>query len=193
MKKLLLGVCLMLASFVLNAASITIGNPSVTTSGFFSPTVTQAYQSSTLRIDDVRSGYLLGGPISVAWELEAIQDTRFSLGVFGSGTYGMNGSLLLGPWTVSILNGQGEVLTTGVLGSVFDDLVLQAGDTITAVVAGSIRLIGSRSFTTTLFLSNLESVELPLPAAIWLFGSVLLGGWAVRRRSQKRVRLICTA
>ncbi|KGK41040.1 hypothetical protein LH51_17685 [Nitrincola sp. A-D6] len=182
MKKLMLCVVLMVISFTLNAATISISNPTVTAAGLFSPTVTNTHLSSTLRMDHFRSGYLLGGPVSVAWDLEAAQDSRFSLGVFGSGTYGMHGSLLKGPWTVSILDSEGAVLKSGKLGSVFDALLLKAGDSITAVVSGSIRLIGSKSFSTTLFLSNIEVSEVPLPAAVWLFGSVLLGGLALRRR-----------
>lgn len=185
MKKLMLCVMLMVLSFTLNAATISIGNPTVTAAGLFSPKVTNTYLSSTLRIDNIKSGYLFGGPVSVAWDLAATKDSRFSLGMFGNGTYGMHGSLFKGPWTVSVLDGEGTVLKSGILGSVFDDLVLKTGDTITAVVSGTIRLIGSKSFTTGLFLTNVT--ETPLPAAVWLFGSVLLGGLAMRRRKAKQM------
>ncbi|WP_417585094.1 hypothetical protein [Nitrincola sp.] len=186
MKKLLLGLFLMVASFAVSAASISIGNPTVSPGNFYigSPGYTNTALTDTLRTDTIQSGYaILGGQLSTSWELSSDVDASFSLGVSGVGTSGM------ASWTVSILSSGGDLLTSGSLGSVFENLMISAGDTLTAVIAGTIssNIFASKSFSASLSLSSIQIAETPLPAAIWLFGSVLLGGLAMRRRKAQQV------
>lgn len=189
MKKMLLALVLMLASFAVSAASISIGNPTVSPGNFYigSPGYTNTTLTDTLRTDTIQSGYaIFGGPLSTSWELSSDVDASFSLGVSGTGTSGM------ASWTVSILNSGGDLLTSGSLGSVFESLMISAGDTLTAVIAGTIssNIFASKSFSASLALSSIQIAETPLPAAIWLFGSVLLGGLAMRRRKAQQVAAV---
>ncbi|QEW06234.1 hypothetical protein [Nitrincola iocasae] len=189
MKKMLLALVLMLASFAVSAASISIGNPTVSPGNFYigSPGYTNTTLTDTLRTDTIQSGYaILGGQLSTSWALSSDVDASFSLGVSGTGTSGM------ASWTVSILNSGGDLLTSGSLGSVFESLMISAGDTLTAVIAGTIssNIFASKSFSASLALSSIQIAETPLPAAIWLFGSVLLGGLAMRRRKAQQVAAV---
>ncbi|KGK42905.1 hypothetical protein LH51_04045 [Nitrincola sp. A-D6] len=186
MQKLLLGLILMMASFAVSAAPITIGNPTVSPGSFYwgTPGFTNTALTDTLRTDTIQSGYaILGGPLSTSWQLSSDVDASFSLGVNATGTSGMSS------WTVSILNSGGDLLTSGSLGSVFAGLMISAGDTLTAVIAGAMSFnpFASKSFTTSLALSNIQIAETPLPAAVWLFGSVLMGGLALRRRKARQM------
>lgn len=186
MKKMLFGLVLMMASFAVSAATISIGNPTVTPGSFYlgTPGYSNSLLTDTQRTDTINSGYaLLGGSLTTSWVLSSDVDASFSLGVSGSGASGMNS------WTVSILSSGGALLASGALGSVFENLMIAAGDTLTAVVAGTIssNIFASKSYTASLSLSNIAVSEVPLPAAVWLFGSVLMGAVALRRRKARQV------
>lgn len=188
MKKMLFGLVLMMASFAVSAATISIGNPTVTPGNFHlgTPGYSNSLLTDTQRTDTINSGYLTawaGGSLATSWVLSSDVDASFSLGVSGSGTSGMNS------WTVSILSSGGALLASGTLGSVFENLMIAAGDTLTAVVAGTISssIFASKSYTASLSLSNIAVSEVPLPAAVWLFGSVLMGAVALRRRKARQV------
>ncbi|WP_151669197.1 hypothetical protein [Nitrincola schmidtii] len=167
MKKILLGVLLMLVSSIAASASITI-SPSTTnfTSG-------SSLESSSNGIGSIQWDITAGG------DIDSYVSLNFDLSVSGSGQISDSNN-----WTVSILNSASETIFSGSLGQTFN-ILLTAGNTITAIVAGEVRRGSLSAYTATLTINNFSTQvsEVPLPAAVWLFGSVLLGGIALRRRA----------
>ena len=193
MKKLLIGAVMMMISSIVVAAPITIGNPSVTSSG--NPTFNNNSNTGLERVDQINTNvpnFSLQRDITSSWNIEASENTSFTLDLsVSSNSTWLLSSIDTGNWQVSILDtANNTVLTTNSLGSSFD-LTLLAGQSITAMIAGSIALGEVRTFTSTLTISDLSVSEVPLPAAVWLFGSVLLGGLAMRRKvAQKRLEAV---
>jgi len=191
MKKLLLGVVLMLVSSIATSATITIGNPVTQNSGAFTstPTFTNITNTTTTRTDTINTGIngfavfvgLSSGDFTTSWNISSNENVGFTLDLTSNHTNRSN-------WSISIFDTVSETLSTYAYGSSFD-LVMSAGNSIVVSVLGSIGAIQAKSFNTTLSISNLEVSEVPLPAAVWLFGSVLLGGLAFRRKAAQKRQL----
>ncbi|WP_151669227.1 hypothetical protein [Nitrincola schmidtii] len=161
MKKLILGAVLMLASFVVSAASVSItpvsGAIQLSAGDYYQAGNTSTFQ---LELNGIDTGIAsVGFTASLSdWSYSLFEGTDTSgTPAFSAGTFVANSA-------------QGFSLT--MVSSVIYSLVL-SGDVGT-----------SFGFLTT-FNVPIEVSEVPLPAAVWLFGSVLLGGLAMRRRSQK--------
>ncbi|KGK42903.1 hypothetical protein LH51_04035 [Nitrincola sp. A-D6] len=168
MKKFLLGVMLMLASFAASAASVSITNPTVTTGS--GGVVTFAVPGTQYTFG---SNFVAGEAVSVSMDTEltgaALAQVDFSV------------SSTLVNWTFSIFDGLSTtVLTSGnnantLVSSLF---TMMSGTVYNIIITGTAAIT---SFTVGFSYPPAIS-EVPLPAAIWLFGSVLLGGLAMRRR-----------
>lgn len=171
MKKFLLGAMLMLASFAASAASVSITNPTVTMGS-----------GNVLSIELPGTQYTFGSEfvegeaVSLSWSSEL---TGAALGLVD-----FNVSSTLVDWSLSIFDG----ISTTVLSS--DNLANTAVSSLFTMASGTVYSI---IMTGTAAISSFNVgfayppavSEVPLPAAVWLFGSVLLGGLAMRRRSQK--------
>ncbi|MFN3880752.1 MAG: hypothetical protein ACK4L8_04900 [Nitrincola lacisaponensis] len=188
MKRLMTGIVLLLASTLASAATVTISNP-VAVTGFEGDQSSVPVSSFFTTDTSVTASFLDG--------MNAYQPFRIELDVLTSVTGALSFDLAtsVDEWAVSIVNTATNVVTE--LGSWF--VLNQAGqltgllaeveaDTVYKLVVYGDYLHDmdfSRDFTLTL--SNIALSEVPLPAAVWLFGSVLLGGLALRRKRQKSV------
>ncbi|KDE39222.1 hypothetical protein ADINL_2351 [Nitrincola lacisaponensis] len=186
MKRLMTGIVLLLASTLASAATVTISNP-VAVTGFEGDQSSVPVSSFFTTDTSVTASFLDG--------MNAYQPFRIELDVITSVTGALSFDLAtsVDEWAVSIVNTATNVVTE--LGSWF--VLNQAGqltgllaeveaDTVYKLVVYGDYLHDmdfSRDFTLTL--SNIALSEVPLPAAVWLFGSVLLGGLALRRKRQK--------
>ena len=160
MKKLILGLVLMLSSFMVNAASVTI-SPTLTSWGGYT-TGLQDFEVFQLSQDSFSLG-------QATVELTtSLNDWSFSL-YSGTDVENTNSLILSGG---TILSNVKTSFTFSMIG----------GEIYSLMVSGS---RGDNPSFTTAFTLPVEVSEVPLPAAVWLFGSVLLGGLAMRRRSQK--------
>lgn len=186
MKRFMTGVVLLLASTLASAATVTISNPVAVTG--IEGDQSSVPVSSFFTTDTSATASFLDG-------MNAFQPFRIELDVLTSATGALSFDLAtsVDEWAVSIVNTATNVVTE--LGSWF--VLNQAGqltgllaeveaDTVYKLVVYGDYLYDmgtSRDFTLTL--SNIALSEVPLPAAVWLFGSVLLGGLALRRKRQK--------
>ncbi|WP_417585090.1 hypothetical protein [Nitrincola sp.] len=170
MKKLLLGAVLMLASFAVSAASVSITNPTTTGSGsvmsFTAPDIQYTFGS----------GFEAGESVSLSWDTEltgaALAQTNFSV------------TSTLVDWSLSIFDGVNTTVLTSdnLANTLVSSLFTMASGTVYSIIMSGTAAISS--FTVGFSYPPAVS-EVPLPAAVWLFGSVLLGGLALRRRSRK--------
>jgi hypothetical protein len=187
MKKLLLGVVLMLVSSIATSATISIGNPTITNSNLLIGPNSNLVSSQELsRIDTINSNLWLGGTVRAEWNILASNDSSFTLNMISNHSNRAN-------WTVSIFDMVTGSWNDYSYGTAFD-IALAAGNSIKVAMTGIIArsFLQSKSFNTTLNVSgltNLEVSEVPLPAAVWLFGSVLLGGLAFRRKAAQKRQL----
>lgn len=163
MKKLILAAVLMFASFAVNAASV--------------------------NITPVSGAVLVANGDGVYFQLGS--ESTFQLALEGASQAIANISFTasLSDWSYSLFEGTNTavsaMLTDGVFGA-----NTQQGFTLTMLSSAVYTLVLSGNAGTSIgFITNFdvpfEVSEVPLPAAVWLFGSVLLGGLAMRRRSQK--------
>lgn len=187
MKKLLIGVVLMLASSLATSATISISNPTVTNSNLIiGPSSSLVSNQGSFRTDTINSNLFLGGTFRAEWNIEASNDSSFTLDMTSTHSNRTN-------WSVSIFDVASGVWNSYNYGSSFD-LVMTAGNSLKVAMTGAISssIFQAKSFDTTLSISNLTNLEVsevPLPAAVWLFGSVLLGGLAVRRKAAQKRQL----
>ena len=170
MKKLILGAVLMLASFAVSAASFNISNPTVTGSGV----VFSATDNGVTAIAPL--GTTAGA--TFAGQLVGAASATANFEVFVTG---------LTNWSFSVVNN----VTNEVVGSLSNQTTVGEFVAVSATVLGSAiySLVFSGTVTNPLYVNAtfvpVALSDVPLPAAVWLFGSVLLGGLAMRRRSQK--------
>ncbi|QEW06235.1 hypothetical protein [Nitrincola iocasae] len=171
MKKLLLGAVLMLASFAVSAASVSITNPTVTTgsgnvASFTAPDIQYTFGSA----------FDAGEAVSLSW------DTELTGAALAQANFSVSSTLV--DWSLSIFDGLNETVLTSnnAANTLVSSLFTMASGTVYNIVMTGTAAISS--FTVGFSYPPAVS-EVPLPAAVWLFGSVLLGGLALRRRSRK--------
>lgn len=171
MKKFLLGTVMMLAAFTASAASVSITNPTVTTGSGELLEVTIPSVQYTFGSD-----FAAGEAVALTW------DTQLTGAALGLVDFSLSSTLA--NWSMSIFDGMNEtVLTSGNAANTFvSSLFTMTGGTVYNII-----MTGTAAITSfSVGFSYPPSVsEVPLPAAVWLFGSVLLGGLALRRRSKK--------
>ncbi|KGK41301.1 hypothetical protein LH51_16100 [Nitrincola sp. A-D6] len=185
MKRIITGMLLLLVSALASAASVTISNPTATTGvdEYNVPVASFVTTDTTATLNLVDGG------------LDAFQPFAIELDLLTSatGTLSFDMATSLDEWTVSIVNTVTNITTQ--LGNWFvPDLAGELTGLTTDVESGiAYKLLvfggyakdplgSSRNFNLTM--SNIEVSEVPLPAAVWLFGSVLLGGLALRRKKR---------
>lgn len=183
MKRLMTGIVLLLASTLASAATVTISNPVAVTGAANAPVSLTAFSPTDTSAIATFQGFNALQPFAV--ELDVLTSA--------TGTLSFDLATTVVEWSVSIVNTATN--TTTLLGSWWNDgLVGGLTDLTTEVEAGTVYkllVFGSRSWDgnagrdMTVSLSNIALSEVPLPAAVWLFGSVLLGGLALRRKRQK--------
>lgn len=171
-KKIILGTLLLVASFVTSAASVSITNPSV---------ILGEATVSTLLIPGklfTFAGDVTPGATSIAWEAELT-------GAY-SATVNLVTSATLNDWTVSIL-GTGAGSVGNAIGTeTTTPFTIYSGTVYTIVVSGIAALDHfSVAFNYPPVLTDIVS-EVPVPAAVWLFGSVIAGAFAMRRRAANK-------
>ncbi|KGK43342.1 hypothetical protein LH51_00575 [Nitrincola sp. A-D6] len=170
MKKLLLGAMLMLASFATSAASVSIGNATSTGSGLLTQVTTPTIQYT------FGSNFETGEAVAIAWDTQLTGASQALVDFSVSST--------LADWSMSIFDGVNETqLTSGNAANTFIPTLF----TMTSGTLYNLIMTGTAAITSfTVGFTYPPSVsEVPLPAAVWLFGSVLFGGLALRRRSRK--------
>ena len=188
MKQAIMLTVLLLFSVVSNAASIEIGNP-VAYSGPEDASV-KLLQSSTISNSYVEAifeeNFELGQRFSVGFELAPSVDGFLSVDI---------GATLQRGWDVTIIDQLNNPVFSG--SSTGLDLVhvnsslMQAGSVYNLLVSGR-EFVGSQSLRgLTITMENIQVSEVPLPAAVWLFGTALLGGLALRRK-RNQVKLAKT-
>ncbi|KGK42904.1 hypothetical protein LH51_04040 [Nitrincola sp. A-D6] len=182
MKKLLLGAMLMLASFAVSAASINLTSTSVTNSTGYHDHGSISVDNGTLTSFSTIVSNDATGPFSAEWDVVA--DTSYS--IFGDIDVSVTAS---DDWTLSVLSPGLVVLDTftsnQIVGSSAHGPIsvnLIGGLVYTFMMEGTFTGVP----TTTIQFVSAGLTETPLPAAVWLFGSVLLGGLAMRRRNKSR-------
>lgn len=208
MKKMLFGLMLMWVSAVVSAATISISEFPKTDS-YQVATISKVTFTDTFREYNLSTNAATGnlsGPIEVWWDLSSDVDANFNIAMNASASGGLNSS-----WGVSVLNSANEQLFSGGLGQV-GNIDIKAGETLKALISGNFSDVmrffswgdkdksckfkcsdphpepGLSAFNASISLSDITKVEVPpvsevpLPAAVWLFGSALLGGFAVRRK-----------
>jgi hypothetical protein len=170
MKKILLGAMLMLASFTASAASVSIANATSTGSGLLTQVTIPTIQYT------FGSDFQTGEAVSISWDTELTGSSKSLVDFSVSST--------LADWSLSIFDGANTTqLTSGNAANTFiPSLFTMASGTVYNII-----MTGTAAITSfTIGFTYPPSVsEVPLPAAVWLFGSVLLGGLALRRRSKK--------
>jgi len=179
MKKLLLGVVLMLATFAVNAASVQVGNP-VFDMSFNSATGQGTQLLSNSNFSAQGFNPVVGSNVGFVFdgELTGISAAVANFVVSVSG---------LTNWSFSLVNTETQTTQTLLSGIAGSNGLLSAPATVFSGVAYQVVFQGvsdAATFASVVF-SPVELSEVPLPAAVWLFGSVLMGGLAMRRRSQK--------
>lgn len=170
MKKFLLGAILMMASFSALAGSISITNPTTTGSGLLTEVTIPTIQ------------YTLGSDFNTNEAVELFWDAELTGAALGLVDFTVSSSLA--NWSLSIFDGLEEtVLSTGnQQNSIVTTMFTMTGNTVYNIIMTGTAAI--TSFTVG-FTYPPSIAEVPLPAAVWLFGSILMGGLAMRRRSLK--------
>ncbi len=182
MKRIITGMVLLLASAFTSAASVTISNPTAVTGASNFPVSLTSFATT----DTSAVATFIG--------LDTLQSFAVEMDVLTSatGTLSFDISTTVDEWTVSILNTSTNVATvlgswwSGGLFGGFTGLTseVEAGTVYKLLVFGDESWDGNAGRDITVSLSNIELSEVPLPAAVWLFGSVLLGGLAMRRKKR---------
>ena len=170
MKKLILGAVLMFASFAASAASFNINNPIVTGTG----TVFSQTDNGVTALAPV--GSIAGA--SFTGQLVGAASATANFAVFVNG---------LTNWSFSVIDNATNSVVDSIIGQTTTGTLVPVS---VSVLGGAIySLVFTGSVTDPLYVNAtfvpVALSDVPLPAAVWLFGSVLLGGIAMRRRSQK--------
>ncbi|WP_417585092.1 hypothetical protein [Nitrincola sp.] len=176
MKKFLLGAMLLLVSFAASAASVSISNPVATTgSGDLTPVVIPTVQYT------FGTDFEVGELVSLSWDTEL---TGAAMGLVD-----FNVSSTLVNWSLSIFDG---ITTTELTSNNDANTLVSSLFTMASGTVYNIIMTGTAAITsfTVGFSYPPEVSEVPLPAAVWLFGSVLLGGLALRRRKAQQVAVV---
>ncbi|WP_191905834.1 hypothetical protein [Nitrincola iocasae] len=170
MKKFLLGAMLMLVSFTASAGSVSITNPTSAGSGVLSLVTVPSVQYT------FGSEFAAGESVALSW------DTQLTGASLGLVDFSVASTLV--NWSLSIFDGLNEtVLTSGNPANVrVSSLFSMTGDTVYNLLMTGTSAITSFAVG---FSYPPDVSEVPLPAAVWLFGSVLFGGLALRRRTRK--------
>ena len=167
MKKWLISLVLCFAPIYVNAASFTLDNPVISQGSVFAvPGLEGQY---IFAFDQVATG-------SVTLTLDAMLtgavDRVLDLKV----------TSYLQNWSLSFID-----QTQGLSTSLIQNSMLDTHNLRVAMLAGSVY---QWVFTgvTPLRHFSIEVSEVPLPAAVWLFGSMLLGGLVIKRRKAKQAQ-----
>lgn len=183
MRKLSLLVIFLIVPMFASAASLTISNP-VKLAG---PSLAEASIVSF-------SGSALSAELSSVSNLQAF-GVQFDLTITSSSPVtlsfdaNVNNNL---PWSVSLLSEDGttsfgSALSNGFTGIVFNSGQLEAFTTYKLLVQGDQAFLFGTNRSLSIALDNIVVSEVPLPAAVWLFGSALIGGLAIRRKRLKKL------
>jgi len=185
MKKYVFLLLLMVFSGVTSAASLTISNPTATTGA----------SNNLVGVDGFS---FLGNSASVNFndDFDLFDEFRVSLDLVSSisGFASFNISLtVLDTWNVSIVGVDNTTVFSG-SGDGFQSLnvdtsLMQSQALYNLVITGS-SFVGSNSLRgLEVYITDIHVSEVPLPAAVWLFGTALLGGLAIRRKRQRSLNL----
>ncbi|WP_036519932.1 VPLPA-CTERM sorting domain-containing protein [Nitrincola sp. A-D6] len=161
----------MLASFAASAASVSINNPTVL-----------AGSGDVLSINLPATQYTFGSEFVPGEATSVSWDTVLTGASMGLVNFNVSSTLL--DWSLSIFDGSSTTVLTS---NNADNSVVSSLFTMSSGIVYNLIMTGTsaiNSFTVGFAYPPAVS-EVPLPAAVWLFGSVLLGGLALRRRSKK--------
>lgn len=179
---LIIAIC-MLLSFSVSAATLQITNPTIISVNDGNSAIQGSWQdpvNTDSSYNQTVQSLIANTTFSVSWDLITDAPSILSFDFLGSTIAGV----------VSIFNNETPVLQqswenfqpiTGL------STALEAGVAYKLIVSSYMYDGTNLSRDFTLTLSNIQVSEVPLPAAVWLFGSVLLGGLALRRKRQKSV------
>lgn len=171
MKKWLISLAFFLAPLSVNSASLSIDNPVIS-------------QGTAIAVPGQASHYVFAfeqiASGSVTLTLEAMLtgaiDTVLDLNIT---TYLQN-------WSLSIIDQTQGVSTLLISNSIMDTQSLSISMLATSVY----QLVFTGVTPLKHFSIEINEIsKIPLPAAVWLFGSVLLGGVAVKRRRSARLHV----
>ena len=177
MKKLILGALLMFTALTINAAPIVFENPVVTSPNV--GTVTSGIVGDVYEVNGSGFGIGTNTPIDVDIEAYNTASSPLLVNLFADITFAN--------WSMTILENGSQIWNSGdQSGNQFLTASISmspASSIYNIILNGTSTQLGGFNVK---FAYPPEAIgEVPLPAAVWLFGSVLLGGLAMRRRSQK--------
>lgn len=187
MKNLLLATLLFAVSSVASAASISFTNPIAVVDYQTNPVLPTSIISTS---DSLNLSFTQGLPVNEAYRIE------IDMSVLNApSTISFDFASSVDEWNVSVISSSG----TQVLGTWLQEGQLSPVANLVATLQSNVayKLIIDGTYlnplnldrSLNLSLQNINVSEVPLPAAVWLFGSVLLGGLAVRRKRQKATAL----
>lgn len=183
MKRIMTGMALLLASVLASAASVEISNPIAVTGLANNPANFVSFDTTDTSAEAVFTGLAFNQPFSV--ELDVITSA--------TGTLSFDIATTVFNWSVSMVNaanlGDPSLLASWSNGSLIGGFTgltaeVEAGAVYKLIVFGDRSLDANFGRDITVSLSNIELSEVPIPAAVWLFGSVLLGGLVLRRKNR---------
>lgn len=187
-KRTFLGLLLFMVSTYTLAASVTINNAVFSEPRLFSGSDSNLFY----QMGDLGDEYAVSSdafnyldPFRVEVDIETLVSGTLT---FDLGTSALNWAYSLvnsvteevvsaGSWTANIFIPSAGVLTE-------QSALVEAKAVYKLIIEGDKYEdnVDNRSFD--MAMSNIELSEVPLPAAVWLFGSVLLGGLALRRKKR---------
>lgn len=173
MKKILLSLFLITASCFSFAASVSISNPDYTLSSGLVSGGSVTYPHLVTETDNVfgntRFTAVGAQPFTASWDLTVSNTVNVIFQGFST----------VSNWAVSVFDSSDNSIWTASDTTVSDAYTLSAG-IYNVIISGTSAL----SSWSALFTAAVVS-EVPLPAAVWLFGSALVTVFAMRRRAVK--------
>ena len=184
MKKILPALLLLLISNLSYSATITIGDPTIgAVGGFFhNDMVSDQERTDYIRIN-TRPFYGQSPAQTITftsfWTISSTHDVDITLNI--STNNRPNEFTNMSNWSTSILDMDNNILSTEPVGE-SHSISLSSDENLRVRLLGQIVRSDSPTFVATLSFSE-DIGEVPLPAAVWLFGSILLGGLVMRRKA----------
>lgn len=188
MNRIIVLAVLLVFSSLTNAAAISIGNPVAVTGASNTP-VLLSESVSTINNDYVNAVFVDN------FNFRQEYGVTFALRpqVTGFLSFNINISVLT-PWNLSVIGEDNTSVFSSIVNGTqllsVNTSLMQSGGLYNLIISGN-DFVGTagalRGLTVTI--QDIAVSEVPLPAAVWLFGSVLLGGFAIRRKRQKMLSL----
>ena len=179
MKNLLFAIVLMFTASVASGATITLHNLDSSDPDGLTPK--SGIENSTVIADN----FVLQTAVNNNQDFSVTFDLTFSADSYFGFDLRLNN---LDEWTYSVTSVSNDLFnkggtSRGMLPLVFTSELVKSSEVYRILIQGTANLApssGPRFLNVTM--ENIVLSEVPLPAAVWLFGTALLGGLALRRK-----------